>query len=193
MQNYIINDISLPYFDNINNPNIKIPVVTISTRYFIKFTEIFYTTQEELTVTLNNEGESGWDLDISSYDNFKSIFYAILLIPCIWIFLLLGYWLYKRYTDYNVQQVRERRNINLPVYTYSDLNQSNNSNSDDNDSYLNSTISNALLSSFRSPARSTNPRIHNQECCICLESFLPDSRLKVFPCSHGIIYFSSFY
>ena len=33
------------------------------------------------------------------------------------------------------------------------------------------------------------PRIHNQECCICLETFQPEAQVKLLPCSHGILYY----
>lgn len=58
----------------------------------------------------------------------------------------------------------------MPVYLYSELNP------DHNDDYLHAS----------SVAVDARPRIHNQDCCVCLEPFALDTQLKLLPCGHGI-------
>lgn len=82
---------------DMNNPlisSIKIPVVSISSLRYALFSQLFWAVSAQLNVSLSNEGQSSTDAgDFStSANSFRSMFFAILLIPGIWIFILVVYW-----------------------------------------------------------------------------------------------------
>ena len=163
-----INLLDLPSYAPGEGLNVTISVVSVSSRTFVTLQNAIL--KGQVLANLDDNGLSPLDIDLSGLDTFRSLFYAILLIPCVWIFLLLIYFVHRRYVDFTTSQARQRRIVTLPIYTYEEVS---------GNDRINGSLTASVMGSI------DQVRIHNQECCICLEPFVPQSEIKVFPCAHG--------
>ena len=86
---------------------------------------------------------------------------AVLLGLFAWLGVLATYWLRRRCLESRSRDSRLERFASLPSHVYSEV------------------------SGADGDGLSGLPRLHNTECCICLEPFQPNSQVKILPCAHG--------
>jgi len=147
--------------------NVSIPAVFIATQDYITIVASAASPSDATTplgsgrVSAVGESTSSGAAD-RNLASLRTAFYFILIILFAWLGVLAAYWLRRRCIESRSRDSRLERFAALPSHVYGEV-----SGGVDGD------------------AVAGLPRLHNTECCICLEPFQHNSQVKILPCAHG--------